>query len=187
MAEADIGEDADGGPGHAGEPGHLPKIADAHFQDCGLVLLPDTENRKGKADLVIEIPLRFQDAEALAEDGGDHFLGAGLADAAGDADHRDRQGAPVILRQPLDGLQAGVHQDAGPRRVLRQPLAEDCGGSFGENRRDKAVPVHPGALYRHKEAAGLRLAAVDDDAADLPVLQRFIARIDALAGAGDLI
>ena len=67
------------------------------------------------------------------------------------------------------------------QRTAAAPLAN------GENRRDKAVPVHPGALYRHKEAAGLRLAAVDDDAADLPVLQRFIARIDALAGAGDLI
>ena len=166
MAETDIGQHADRGLCHAGKPGHLPEVADSHLQDSRLVLLADTENGQGQADFVVEIAFGFQYVKMLSQNGGNHFLGTGLAHAAGDSHHRYGQGTAVIGGKIFQGLQCGSYLDIRSGRMLRRVLTEYTGSALGEDGRDKAVAVHTLALNGGKEKARLHLPAVDDNACD---------------------
>ena len=63
----------------------------SHLQNHGLVLGTQTQDGQRQADFIVGVALALECHEALGQDGGDRFLGGGLGDAAGHADHERRE------------------------------------------------------------------------------------------------
>ena len=162
MGVADEGKNGDGRPDHVRQAGHLPKAGDAHLHHGGLVPLPEAEQRQRHAQLVVEVLLGPQGAEALAQHRGDHLLGGGLAHGARDPHKGDVELAAVEGRDlPQGGL--GVrHPDL---RDLRRPelIAQHAGGSGPGGVRDEIVSVHPLPRDGGKQAPRRQAPAVGGD------------------------
>ena len=164
MAETDISKDADGRLRHAGKARHFSKIADAHFKNGRLMFFPYAEDREGKPYFIVKVSFCLQDAEALRQNGCNHFLSACLSYASRDSYDRNRECAAVIFCDLFDCFQSGIHQNIGTGRMLRGFLAEYAGSAFGIDGGDEAVSVHAGAPDGCKKEAGFDLTAVDYDA-----------------------
>ena len=105
MGIADVGDHRHVRRGQVHQVGDLSKVVHPHLQHADLVLAVQAEEGEGKAQLVVEVPLGFQHLVLLAQDGGHHVLGGGLAHAAGDADHRDGElGLVGLGRWPMAAM-----------------------------------------------------------------------------------
>ena len=162
-------KDRDGRLCDTGKLRHLPEAGDPHLDYGDLMLRLDARDGHRHADLVVEIPLGLEHAVARAEHGGDHLLCGGLADAAGDAHHGQRERRAVGRGDPLNCLLHIVHQQHGPGLTLRDALGQAAGRTFVKGRRDVIVAVHLLTPVGDEEVAGLHPAAVDHDTAELPV------------------
>ena len=79
MHGVDIGDDRHVGRGDPGQRPDLAGRAHAHLEDGGVVAGPKPQEREGQAEVVVEVPLAFQDVVARREEGGGEVLGRGLA------------------------------------------------------------------------------------------------------------
>ena len=104
------------------QAGHLTEIADSHFQNCDLILITKTENSEGKSQLIVEISLGFQSTVFLLQNGRDHFLGAGLANASCDSHYRDLKLLQVKLRNVLHCLKRRFHLNVWEICVFQSAL-----------------------------------------------------------------
>ncbi len=130
-----------------------------------LVALGQLKQRQGHSQLVVKVPLALAHPEPLPQDLGDHFLGGGLAHAAGNAHRCHGELGLVGFRQGLDGFQGIPHQDLGELR-RQGPLRQAAGGPRLIGGGDEVVPVEPLAPERHKQVSRLHPAVVRGDAPD---------------------
>ena len=153
MGVADQGEHRHVGPGDFRQNAHLPEAGYAHLHHCRLMLRADAGDGHGHADLVIQILIRFQHVQPLGQYGGDHLLGRGLANAAGNADHRQAQIPAVFGADLLQGRLYVRHKEYGPCLPLRHALGQAAYRPSVEGSGDIVVSVHPLALIGHKKVA----------------------------------
>ena len=101
---ADVRPHADVRLGHAHQRADLPRVIHAQFDDGHLRPLPQLDERQRQPDVVVEIPAVADHAVPHLEKFARHFLGRGLAGAAGDRhDFRSRR-LPNAVRQRLQRL-----------------------------------------------------------------------------------
>ena len=142
------------GSRHIGEGLHVPEVGDAELDDGELVLRLNARERKRHAELVVIVSRRFEHVPPLREDGGDHLLGGRLADAAGDAEHGDREPAAEVR---ADGLKRGLHVrhgDDGAGLPFRHETRQRADGACVKGSADEAVAVALLAGHGGEEAAG---------------------------------
>ena len=113
-----IGDDRDSGRADLCQPLHFSRNVYSHFHDSDAVLFAQAEQRERKANQVIEIALVFQHFPSSAENGRDHFFGAGLAVAAGNGDYRDVELHAVAPRQFAERVKGVAYSDDGRRSIL---------------------------------------------------------------------
>ena len=169
MAGPDIGDHTGLGLRDLRQTRHLPEVADPHFQNRDLVLIPQAENCQWQAQLVIKIPLGLQGSVFLFQHRSDHFLGAGLTHASGDPHHRDLKLFQIKFRDILHRLKRRFHLDIGEIRALQFSLRNRGQSAFCHHIGDEFMSVHPLAYDGHKKSAGFRLPAVGDNRIHLPV------------------
>ena len=68
------------------------------------------ENGKWNANVVVQIPLGFDDAVFRAKNSGGEFLGAGLAAASGDSEHDQFQSRAPGGSEKGEGFEAVLHK-----------------------------------------------------------------------------
>ena len=140
---ADVGDHRHVRRGQVHQVGDLSKVVHPHLQHADLVLAVQAEEGEGKAQLVVEVPLGFQHLVLLAQDGGHHVLGGGLAHAAGDADHRDGELGLVGLGRLADGGHGILHQEVAlaGEGLLRGLLGEAGHSACLQGPWDELMPV----------------------------------------------
>ena len=166
MRAADDREEHRVGSRHLGEGLHVPEVGDAELDDGELVLRLNARERKRHAELVVIVSRRFEHVPPLREDGGDHLFRGRLADAAGDAEHGDREPTAEIR---ADGLERGLHvrhRDDGALLPFRHETRQRADGARVERRGDEAVAVALLAGHGGEEAAGDGDAVVLHDGGD---------------------
>ena len=163
VRSADVGDDPVVRLGDPRELFDLAEVAHPHLEDGDLRLGAEAEHRHRKADVGIEIALGFADPEFLREDGGDHLLGRGLADAAGHGDRADAaalfvlggktgESAAGILRLQEGKVLAELLRRSGAAGGDHAARARENGGSgeirsviFFARDRDKDISLGDGA------------------------------------------
>ena len=125
------------------------------------------------AYLVIEVALGFKHIQLLAEYPPYHFLGSSLADAAGNAHHRQIQALPVGGDDRLQGSLHIIRQNDRALSSLRRSLCQTAGGALGKGCGDIVVAVRPFSPVCHKHVPRLYGSAVNYDPSYLCVLCAF--------------
>src|SRR6266545_3910576 len=139
-------------------------VRHAHLDNGHLLFRLQLKQHQGKAEMIVEVPLRLQYRVASRQHMGDGFLGSGFAGGARDTDYRL---APQAAHGPGQRLECGERvingQQAGLYRETRQLI-------FADHRRDSAtfqslvdevVTVEALALHREEKLAGLNGAGVN--------------------------
>ena len=80
---ANVGDDRAGGFDQVSQRGDFPRVVHPDLPDGGFIAGFRRENRKGNADMVVQVSRRFDDAIFRAENRCSEFLGARFAAAAG--------------------------------------------------------------------------------------------------------
>ncbi len=146
-----VGEDRDVRPAQPGDRGQLAGDRHAHLGDHPLGVRGDAQEGEREAVEVVVVAGAFFGAEGAAEEGGDQFLGGGLAGRAGDAHQvprglaADRPGELVQRGEGVghpDRRDRAARDRGGPPRRRRRPRARGPRNrgrrSFRRARRRKA-------------------------------------------------
>jgi hypothetical protein len=150
----DGGDQRDVRSNQLGQRRNFAGVAHAHLEHA----IDAVARHPGKAErhpgVVVGALERAVDPAAMAafKRCGKRFLGAGLADRAGDPEHGAGHPGAACLRQILQRL-----GDVGHQHMRAVDWAADQGrrGALVEGSGDEVVPVSDGARHRHEEPAGL--------------------------------
>ena len=143
----DVGNQAEIGLGDRTEQGDFAAGARPHLHHAQLRVARHRQQRKGYADMVVEIALRGVDRVFFGQHAAHQLLGRGLAVAADDRQQRNAEPATMLARQRLQGRQRVVYRHdpsgisfSGRRRDRR--IVDDGAGRTGiERRQGEAVAV----------------------------------------------
>ena len=162
MGAAGVGDSRDLGAGNGRQVGNLPRMVGAHLQDQ-IILVARLQQGQGQAEVVVQIAPRRPHPARLAQDGGEHLLGGGLAVAAGEGE--DAAGEPVAM-----GCGELAEGQSGVRHLpLRQidgqgSLDHEGRGTLITGAGGEVMAILALAGQSHEEPATQILAAVDTDA-----------------------
>ena len=158
---AGVGDQGDAGTGNGHQFGHFAGMVGAHFDDGAAIGVAQPQQRQRHAEPVVVVAARGQAGAALRQHRGQHFLGGGLAVAAGDADHRTgERRAPGTAGGDQRGLDIG-HHDLRQRRI--DLTADDgAGGAGSRGRGDEFMAIGARAGQRQEQIARHHLARIDD-------------------------
>ena len=134
----------------------------ARLDDRRLMLRGKLQQRQGRADVVIEVGLGLEGAEAPPQHTGDHLLGGGLSRRAGDLHHRQGKPAAIPKGQRLQ-RQTGVrHLNVKlPRQqCVRCPGRQAARRAGFQRLADVSVAVEPLPYQRHEQCSLRNAAAV---------------------------
>ena len=95
MRDADVRHNGILRPGNLSKTAHFPEVTHSHLDDCHLVLRLKTEHRQRKTNLTVLIAFRLHGIPACGQGEGHHLLRRRLADASGDANHRNIEAGTV--------------------------------------------------------------------------------------------
>jgi hypothetical protein len=160
---ADVGDQATVWSGDGAEVANLAGVIRAHFDDGHLVRLREAKQRKGYADVVVEVALGAERAETSSEDGGHELLRRRLAVRAGDADDGRAERLAMQSGEALQGIEDAV--DAKESGIVRQRgiIHDGASAAVAERLQGKGVTVEVVAFECEKEAAGRHASAVGRD------------------------
>ena len=163
MRSADVGDQATIRAGDSAEVAYLAGVVRAHFDDGHLVRLREAKQREGYADVVVEVALRAERAEASGEDSGHELLCRRLAVRAGDANDGCVECFAMQSGEALQGLEDTV--DAKESRIVRQRriINDGVSAAVAERLQGKGITVEGVAFECEKEAAGRHASAVGRD------------------------
>ena len=83
----------------------------AHLDDGNLMVLRQTEQGLGHADIIVEVALCIEHIVFLGEHGSHKLLGGCLTVGTGNADDGDIELATMFTGQILEGLQTVIDKD----------------------------------------------------------------------------
>ena len=161
MGHADIRDHTDIRACDRGEAAHFAEMINTHLQNRDLVFFIQLENSKRKPPFIIEVAKCFVDFILLCKYRSDHFLGAGLSDAAGDAYDLDVEGIPVELGDVQKRLPGGLHQNIGEISFAQILVGNHTERPFFDSVRGKAVSVVIFSVSRDEMDSLLYMPEVD--------------------------
>ena len=169
VRDADVGNDGDVRRREFRQSGDLARMIHPDFPDGDFVFRVCRQHGAGQADVIVEIAFRLGDAKLPRQGRRHKILGAGLAVAAGDRDHFQRQGRAVVRGQRLitdQGVGDADQGEAGRRRALPILLDHGPGRAALDRLLDKLVAVEVVAAQRDEQIARLKRARVRADPRD---------------------
>ena len=166
------------------QTGHLTEITDSHFQNCNLILITKTENSEGKSQLIVEISLGFQGTVFLLQNGRDHFLGAGLANASCDSHYRDLKLLQIKFRNVLHCLKGRFHFNVWEICVLQRALGQSGKCPCFHYLRNKFMRIHTLSHNWNKKRSCFYFSAVRCDGGNFLVQLVSRAEVNAAADFG---
>jgi hypothetical protein len=167
MHHRDRGDDRNVGPREIGQVGDLAGVVHAHLDDRVDGVRRQARERERHAPLIVQIARARMRLGLRGQGRGQHFLGAGLADAAGDT-HDLRAGARAGgARQRVEGAFDIRHENHGRIRghTVGMPRDEGCDGAGRERLGDEVMTIEAHALDGDEEIARHERSTVDGHAA----------------------
>ncbi len=173
MDVARVENDPHGRATDGGQARDLAGMVHPHLEDRRLMLRSQAKERERQPDLVVEVALGLEDRAERRERRGQQLLGAGLADRAGDPDHRSRRECrPVAGRERSEGRERvaddqsgkigdGIGNDGSPRDD-RGHCPRACGGG------QEGMSVEVLTPKRDEEIARSETAGIGADARRSP-------------------
>ena len=110
MRGADIRDDRAGGLDQSGQRSDFSGVIHADFPNGRFGVGAGGENGKWNTDMVVQIPLGFDDAVFRAKNSGGEFLRARLATASGDSEHEQFQSRAPCGSEKGEGFEAVLHK-----------------------------------------------------------------------------
>jgi hypothetical protein len=98
MVWANVGNDADGRPGHFAEPNRLANLIDPHFDNRSLMTPIEAKESLWNSNPIIEIPLCLQNFPPMGHYAGNHFFRRRLAIASRHCHDWNVKPAPMMRR-----------------------------------------------------------------------------------------
>ena len=164
-----VGDETDGGQSDAGKFGHIARMIGAHLNHRMPMALLQFEQRQRHADVIVEITARSQCRTTLRENGGEHFFGAGLAVAAGDADQRRSEPMAPLPCGTLQRNQGVLHlHDREPRGSCA--LSKRSGSTGSCSNIQKLVAIETRTAQGDKQLAGGNAPRIGRHGSELPIL-----------------
>ena len=155
----------------------------ARLDDRRLMLRPKAQQRQGRADVVVEIGLGLEGAEAPPQHTGDHLLGGGLSGRAGDLHHRQVKFSAIPACQRLQRQPGVLHLNIEfPRQQHLRRLRRQAARRAGLQRfANVGVSVEPLSHQRHEQRSRRNAAAVGGHLGDgsIAALQQHAAHSSA--------
>jgi hypothetical protein len=144
------------------EPGDVAGVVGTDLDHRGRVVVLETQQRQRHTDMIVEVAAGRVARPLLKEDRRDQLLGRGLAVAAGNRDHRDRELSAPRFGGALQRQQRVIDHD------LRQPkrqAARDhgAGRTACAGGRDEIVRVEVRTRQRHEQLAALERPGIGRD------------------------
>ena len=127
------------------------------------ILLSRLQQGQGQTDVVVQVTPRRPYPARLAEDGGDHLLGGGLAVAAGQGDDAAGEAVAMGGGQLAEG-QAGVRDLPLGQIDGQGSLDHEGSGALVTGAGGEVMAIVALARQGHEETAAQVLAAVDTHA-----------------------
>ena len=183
MSHLDGGDNGNIGLDHAGERPQLARMVHADLENPDFRGKRQARQRQRHAPMIVEAAGIGEGLGLAGKGETQRFLGAGLADAARDADE------PRLAARPASAAQASQrekrivhHEQAGVRRKTGRPaMGHGRDRALGERGRDEIMAIETRSRETYEQIARLQGAAVDGNAGRLPRAGRLPAR-----GAGDV-
>ena len=160
VGHADVGDDATVSLHDATEVGNLAGMVGTRFNDGQLVLGAEAQEGFGHADVVVEVALGVEEAEFAAEDGGEKFLGGGLAVRTRHLEDGQGEFAAVAGCQLLHGRKDIVHEYIAVAMHHCGIVDHGIGTATFEGLGCKLIAIKVAALEREKDAVGNQSAGV---------------------------
>ena len=117
---------------HGGQAGDLARMVHAHFDHAHAVRIAQAQQRERDTDVVVEVATRGKGSlcpQVRHQNGGDHFLGRGLAVAAGDGNQRALEATAPTARQHTQRPTGIGHPQRGHTNVLGERFGQHGGGT----------------------------------------------------------
>ena len=172
LSGADVGQDADGGPGDLAELAYFAGVIAGQFKHGVFVPLFQASERERQAERVVVVLPAFEGGEVAGEHLRDRFLRAGFANAAGNGDDggmpAPQDGVGVVLQRDArilddDGCDAGSFKFG----ALRVCQGCDGTGLYQESRRASprrfqqvVMPIAALSAHRDEQFARQKLARI---------------------------
>ena len=150
MSLAYVCYNADVGLSHAGERAYFSEMVHAHFNNADLILLAESEKSLRHARLIVEIALRFVNAELAGECSGDHFFCGSLSGAACYTDDLSADISGVTFCEILKRGESVVHENV---RIWHRPVSQGHNSAVFHGVWNKFAPVETLSYDRDEERA----------------------------------
>ena len=118
MGGADLGHDGKIGIGRLGQALNLVEMVHTHLEHQDLSISRSREHREWHADQIVEIAFGSPDAIALGKHRGEHILGRGLADRAGNTNDQTAKLRAIGMCQAQQKFLGIIRQQDGAAFVL---------------------------------------------------------------------
>ncbi len=166
MHRLDRGDDGDVRPHHLRQRRDLAGMVHAELEHAIAGVARHARQAERRAPLVVEVAGGGEGRREQRQHRAQRFLGAGLADAAGDGGDLGigpAAGGAAQVLQRLHGVDHFDHRRAGGQ-IVRAAMDQRAGGAALQGGGGEIVPVEGRALQRHEQVALLEAARIDRDA-----------------------
>ena len=129
---------------HGGQTGDLARMVHAHLDHTHAVGITQAQQRERDTDVVVEVAARGKGslcAQVRHQNGGDHFLGRGLAVAAGDGNQRALETTTPAARQRTQRTAGIGHPQRGHANALGEHFGQHGGRAGIDGGIDEGVAI----------------------------------------------
>ena len=160
-----IGDESKVGLHDAAQEGYLAGMVGSRLDDSHLMLGTDAQQGERHPDVVVEVTLGEEGAEAAAQHGTHQFLRRCLAVGAGNLQHRDRELTAVPGGKLLEGCQHIINQDVAAVALhgVGSLIHDGVRATRLKRRGSKAVTIKSTALEGKEQGTGFHLTVVGGD------------------------
>ena len=154
---------------HGGQTGDLARMVHAHLDHTHAVGITQAQQRERDTDVVVEVAARGKGSlctQVGHQNGGDHFLGRGLAVAAGDGNQRALETTAPAARQRPQRTAGIGHPQRGHANALGERFGQhgSCTGVDGGVNESMAIEAI--AVQRDVQVTGAHGARIGGNAGE---------------------
>ena len=154
---------------HGRQAGDLARMVHAHLDHTHAVRIAEPQQRERHADVVVEVAPRGKGslcAQVRHQNGGDHFLGRGLAVAAGDGNQRALETTTPAARQRTQRTAGIGHPQRGHANALGEHFGQHGGRTGVDGSVNESMAIEAVAAQRDVQVTGAYGARIGGDAGE---------------------
>ena len=154
---------------HGGQASDLARMVHAHLDHAHAVGITQPQQRERNTDVVVEVAARGKGrlcAQVRHQNGGDHFLGRGLAVAAGDGNQRALEATAPAARQRTQRTAGIGHPQRGHTNALGKHFGQHGGCTGVDGGVNESMAIEAVAAQRDVQVTGAHGARIGGNAGE---------------------